>query len=151
MKKLSCIVLAIILLVASTGYAGALFSGYEKLPWGSSVKNVSKAFPKGKMGKLGSQTTYKQTKPSADIKQRTFAFSANGLVAVSVTLSPEYVKKNGIEKVLARYKKQYGEGVIDRTGAPHMVTYRWQGKDIRITFAYAPKRPEMSVLMYEKK
>jgi len=48
-------------------------------------------------------------------------------------------------------KKQYGEGVIDRSSAPHMVTYRWQGKDIRITFAYAPKRPEFTVLMYEKK
>ena len=103
------------------------------------------------MAKLGTQDTYKQLKPSREIKQRTFAFAANRLVAVSVTMDPAYVKKNGIEKLLTQQKKQYGDGVMDRTGAPHMVKYLWQDQSTRITFAYAPIRPEMTVLMYEKK
>ena len=80
-----------------------------------------------------------------------FFFAADKLVTVSVTLDPDYVKKNGIEKLLAKQKKLYGEGVIDRSGAPHMVTCIWQDQSTRVTFAYAPKRPDMTVLMYEKK
>lgn len=151
MKKLSIALLLLSFLAGTAVYAGQLFGGYGKLPWGSTIKSVSKAYPKGKMAKLGANDTYKQLKPAADIKQRTFAFAANKLVAVSITLDPAYVNKNGIEKLLAKQKKMYGEGVIDRTGAPHMVTYRWQDQGTRITFAYAPKRPEMTVLMYEKK
>jgi hypothetical protein len=140
------------MLLGSTSVSAAgIFAGYGKLPWGADVKSVTRAYPKGKMAKLGTQDTYKQLKPSIDIKQRTFAFAASKLVAVSVTMDPDYVKKNGIEKLLAKQKKQYGEGMIDRSGAPHMVTYRWQDKGTRITFAYAPKRPDMTVLMYEKK
>lgn len=151
MKKLIYLFGLLSLLLASTAFAAQLFAGYGKQPWGAPVKSVAKAYPKGKMAKLGAQDTYKQLKPSVEIKQRTFAFSANRLMAVSVTMDPVYVKKNGIEKLLAKYKKQYGEGVIDRSGAPHMVKYLWQDKSTRITFAYAPKRPEMTVLMYEKK
>jgi hypothetical protein len=138
-------------LLASTAYAAGLFAGYGKQPWGSSVKSVQKAYPKGKLSKLGTQDLYKQLKPSSDIKQRSFAFTANKLVAVSVTMDPAYVKKTGIEKILANQKKRYGEGLIDRTGAPHMVKYLWQDQSTRITMAYAPKRPEMTVLMFEKK
>ena len=151
MKKLSTILLTIILFTAVSAFAATIFSGYGKLPWGADIKSVSRAYPKGKMAKLGAQDTYKQLKPTKDIKQRTFAFAANKLVAVSVTMDPAYVSKNGIEKLLAKQQKLYGEGVIDRTGAPHMLTYRWQDKATRITFAYAPKRPEMTVMMYEKK
>jgi hypothetical protein len=151
MKKLSVLLFSIILLTAASVFAAEIFSGYGKLPWGSDIKQVSRAYPKGKMAKLGTQDTYKQLNPAKDIKQRTFAFAANKLVAVSVTMDPAYVGKTGIEKLLAKQKKLYGEGVIDRTGAPHMVTYRWQDKGTRITFAYAPKRPEMTVMMYEKK
>jgi len=151
MKKLSAILLAIMLLSGATLFAAEIFGGYGKLPWGASIKSVTKAYPKGNMAKLGTQDIYKQLKPAKDIKQRTFAFAADKLVAVSVTMDPAYVNKTGIEKLLAKQKKIYGEGTIDRTGAPHMVTYRWQDKGTRITFAYAPKRPEMTVLMYEKK
>ena len=72
-------------------------------------------------------------------------------MAVSVTMDPSYVKKNGIEKLVAMQKKKYGEGIIDRTGAPHIVSYRWQGNGVKITFAYAPKKPEFTVMMFEKK
>lgn len=151
MKKRFFAIVALVVLLCVEVCAAPIFAGYGKIPWGADLKSVSKAYPKGKISKLGAQDVYKQLKPSSDIRQRSFAFVGNKLVAVSVTMNPVYVKKNGIEKLLAMQKKKYGEGVIDRTGAPHMVTYRWQGKGVRITFAYAPKRPEFTVLMYENK
>ena len=151
MKKYISLFFLLTFLLAATAFAAQLFAGYGKQPWGASVKSVSKAYPKGTMAKLGAQDTYKQLNPSREIRQRTFAFAANKLVAVSVTMDPAHVKKNGIEKLLAKQKKQYGDGVIDRSGAPHMVKYLWQDQSTRITFAYAPKKPEMTVLMYEKK
>lgn len=151
MKKFVYLLCLLIFLLASTAFAAQLYAGYGKQPWGASIKSVQKAYPKGKLSKLGAQDLYKQLKPSSEIKQRSFAFAANKLVAVSVTMDPLYVKKNGIEKLLAKQKKLYGDGLIDRTGAPHMVKYSWQNQSTRITFAYAPKRPEMTVLMYEKK
>ncbi len=151
MKKICWLFLPICLLFALSVSAASLFAGYGKQPWGMSMSNVTKAYPKGKVAKLGTQDIYKQLNPSKEIRQRTFAFAANKLVAVSVSMDPEYVKKNGVEKLLAKQSKLYGEGVIDRTGAPHMVTYRWQDQATRITFTYAPKRPEMTIMMYEKK
>lgn len=151
MKKHIYLFCLLTLLLSSAAFAAQIFAGYGKQLWGADIKSVTKAYPKGKLAKLGTQDVYKQLKPSSEIKQRTFAFAANRLVAVSVTMDPAYVTKNGIEKLLAKQQKLYGQGVIDRTGAPHMVTYRWQDQSTRITFAYAPKRPEMTVLMYEKK
>ena len=151
MKKYISLFCLLTFLFSATAFAAQVFAGYGKQPWGASVKSVAKAYPKGTLAKLGTQDTYKQLKPSREIKQRTFAFAANRLVAVSVTMDPAYVKKSGIEKLLAQQKKQYGDGVIDRSGAPHMVKYLWQDQSTRITFAYAPKRPDMTVLMYEKK
>lgn len=151
MKKHIYLLCLLTLLLSSAAFAAQIFAGYGKQSWGAGINRVTKAYPKGKLAKLGTQDVYKQLKPSSEIKQRTFAFASNGLVAVSVTMDPAYVKKNGIEKLLAKQQKLYGQGMIDRTGAPHMVTYRWQDQSTRITFAYAPKRPEMTVLMYEKK
>lgn len=151
MKKYLLLLTVLLLSLFSVAFAGQIFSGYGKQPWGAEMKSVMKAYPKGKILKLGSQDIYKQLKPSSEIKQRTFAFTAGKLVAVSVTMNPDYVNKNGIEKLLAKQKKLYGDGVIDRAGAPHMVTYRWQDQATRITFAYAPKKPEMTVLMFERK
>jgi hypothetical protein len=151
MKKLSLIFLLLTLVCSASVFAASTFDGYEKQPWGASIKSITKAYPKGKLSKLGAQDIYKQVNPSKEIKQRSFAFAANKLVAVSVTMNPEYVSKNGIERLLARQKKLYGEGDVDRSSAPHMVSYRWQSKGTRITFAYAPKKPDMTVLMYEKK
>jgi len=151
MKKYMYALCLLTILFASIATAAQIFAGYGKQPWGASVKSVEKAYPKGTLSKLGTQDLYKQLKPSREIKQRSFAFTGNKLVAVSVTMDPAYVKKNGIEKLLAKQTKQYGDGVIDRSSAPHMVTYRWQDQSTRITFAYAPKKPEMTVLMYEKK
>jgi len=151
MKKHFLLFCLLTFLLSSLASAAQIFAGYGKQPWGTDAKKIAKAYPKGQMAKLGTQDIYKQLKPSSDMKQRTFAFAANKLVAVSVTFDPVYVNKTGIEKLLANQKKLYGEGTIDRTGAPHMVSYRWQDQSTKITFAYAPKRPEMTVLMYEKK
>ena len=151
MKKYLYPLCLLTILLASAAFAAQLFAGYGKQPWGASVKSVEKAYPKGKLSKLGTQDLYKQLNPSREIKQRSFAFTGNKLVAVSVTMDPAYVKKNGIENLLAKQQKQFGQGDIDRSGAPHMVKYLWQDQSTRITFAYAPKRPEMTVLMYEKK
>jgi 5-formyltetrahydrofolate cyclo-ligase len=151
MKKIYLMFLPLLVLFAVSVCAAPLFDGYGKQPWGASIKSVTRAYPKGKLAKLGTQDIYKQVNPSKEIRQRTFAFAADKLVAVSVTMDPDYVTKQGIEKLLEKQKKLYGDGLVDRSGAPHMVTYRWQGQGTRITFAYAPKRPEMTVLMYEKK
>lgn len=151
MKKYILLLCLLTTLIASAAFAAQIFAGYGKQPWGASLKSVKKAYPKGALSKLGKQDLYKQLKPSSDIKQRSFAFTADKLVAVSVTMNPDYVQKNGIETLLAKQKKLYGDGLIDRSGAPHMVTYRWEDQATKITFAYAPKRPEMTVLMYEKK
>jgi hypothetical protein len=151
MKKHISLLCLLTCLLSSAAFAAQLFAGYGKQPWGADMAKVQKAYPKGKVSKLGSQDLYKQLKPSSDIQQRSFAFTAGKLVAVSVTMDPAYVKKNGIEKLLEKQKKLYGEGVMDRSGAPHMVKYLWQDQSTRITFAYAPKRPEMTVLMYDKK
>lgn len=151
MKKLILFCTIFTLFFASSLFAAGIFPGYGKQPWGADIKSVKKAYPKGKLSKMAHQDIYKQLKPSADIKQRSFAFNENKLVVVSVTMDPAYVTKTGIEKILEKQKKLYGEGLIDRSGAPHMLTYRWQDQATRITFAYAPQKPEMTVIMYEKK
>jgi hypothetical protein len=152
MKRLAFLLLLIFIFCQTDLYAATIFAGYGKTPWGSNSRAVAKSFPKGTLSKLGPQDIYKQVEPNSEIMQRSFAFSPKkGLVAVSITFKPAYVNKTGIEKLLAKQKKFYGEGVIDRSGAPHMVTYRWQDAVTRITFAYAPKKPEMTIMIYEKK
>ena len=110
-----------------------------------------KTYPKGEIAKLGNQLLYKQTSPNKEMRQRTFAFRENRLAAVSVTFNPNYVKKAGIENLLKKHKKTYGAGTLDNSSAPHMVSYRWEDATTKITFAYAPQRPDMTILMYEKK
>lgn len=150
MKKHTIFLTLLTLILAVSAFAAGIFPGYGKTPWGAEIQAVKKSYPKGTISKMAHQEVYKQLKPSKDVKQRSFAFTNNKLVAVSVTMDPAYVTKTGIEKLLAAQKKLYGEGVVDRSGAPHMLTYRWFDKTTRITFAYAPQKPEMTVLMYEK-
>jgi hypothetical protein len=151
MKKLVIATLFLILGLGLPAFAAGLFAGYAKMPWGTDAHKIVNAFPKGEMGRLGSQDIYKQKNPNKELKQRSFAFKDGKLTAVSVTFNPAYVKKAGIEKLLASHKKSYGEGAIDRSNAPHMVSYRWEDAQTRITFAYAPQRLDMTVLMFEKK
>lgn len=147
------IVAAFLLMVSLClpAFGAELFAGYGKMPWGTDAHKIVNTFSKGEMAKLGAQDIYKQKNPNKEMKQRTFAFRDSKLVAVSVTFNPAYVKKVGIETLLAKHKKVYGEGTIDRSNAPHMVSYKWDGAATRITFAYAPKRADMTVLLFEKK
>lgn len=151
MKKAIFLALLMVFALCTQLLAAQLFAGYAKLPWGSSMKSVTKAYPKGQSSKMGAQDIYKQVNPSKELRQRTFAFQDEKLVAVTVTFSPEYVKKTGAEKILEKQVKQYGEGMMDKSSAPHMVSYKWQGDGIKITFGYAPHKPEMTMMMFEKK
>lgn len=126
-------------------------SGYAGIPWGADYHQVMRAFPNGSLGKIGDQIVYKQTKPNREMRQRTFAFSENRLVAVSVSFDGAYVKKIGLEKLLDAHRKSYGKGTIDRSNAPHLVSSIWESDTTRITLAYAPKRPEMTVVIFQKK
>jgi hypothetical protein len=59
--------------------------------------------------------------------------------------------KIGIDSLLAQHKKAYGEGTIDKSGGPHMTTFIWDGRHTRITYAYAAKRPDMCVILFQQK
>ncbi|HEY5975545.1 MAG TPA: hypothetical protein VIU41_12450 [Geobacteraceae bacterium] len=150
-RKMPLLLTLLLILSAGAAMAAGLFAGYGKLAWGSGFHDVNKAYPKGEMSKLGTQDIYKQKAPAKEYKQRSFAFRDGKLYAVSLTFNPAYVKKAGIESLLAKQRKQFGEGVMDRSNAPHMMSYRWEDARTRITFAYAPKKPEMTILMYEQK
>ncbi len=150
-KSAGFMIIAFVFGMLSTAMAAGLFSGYAETKWGADLHAVMKNYPKGEIAKLGNQLLYKQTAPNKEMKQRTFAFRDNRLSAVSVTFNPNYVKKAGIENLLKKHKKSYGAGALDNSSAPHMVSYRWEDARTKITFAYAPKRADMTVLMYEKK
>ena len=151
MKRLVIATFFLVVMQILPAAAAGLFAGYAKMPWGADAHQVLKAFPKGEMVKMGNQDIYRQRNPNKEMRQRSFAFRQGKLSAVSVTFNPDFVQKNGIENLLAKHKKVYGEGAIDRTSAPHMVSYRWEDARTKITFAYAPKRADMTVLLFEKK
>lgn len=150
-KPASLLTIVLVLGMLSSAMAAGLFAGYAGTKWGTDMHAIMKSYPKGEMAQLGGQVLYKQKGPNKEMRQRTFAFRENRLTAVTVTFNPEYVKKAGIENLLKKHKKAYGAGAIDNSSAPHMVTYRWEDASTKITFAYAPKRADMTILMYEKK
>jgi hypothetical protein len=94
---------------------------------------------------------YRQDRPNDNIALRMFNFKDSKLSGVSVKFSEEYVQKSGIDNILAQHKKAYGEGKIDRSQAPHMITYIWEGPKTKISFAYAPKRLDMTIMLFEAK
>ncbi|RNC68337.1 MAG: hypothetical protein ED859_10435 [Desulfuromonadales bacterium] len=139
------------LLCSSAALAATLFAGYAGTPWGADIHKVMKEFPKGEMGTMGEMVVYRQLTPNKQIRQRMFGFENNKLKAVSVSFDGNYVKKTGIEKLLAEHRKAYGEGTMDNSKAPHMVSCVWENDTTRIAFTYAPKRPDMSVVNYTRK
>ena len=151
MKALSVATFFLIITLSLPVAAAQLFAGYAKIPWGTDAHKIVQVFPKGEMLRMGDQDVYKQKAPNRQMKQRSFAFRDGKLAAVSVTFNPVYVKKTGIEKLLAAHKKAYGEGIVDNSGAPHMVSYKWEDARTKITFAYAPQRADMTILLFEKK
>lgn len=140
-----------LLLLMSNVHAGTIPSGYEKLSWGAEFTQVSKKYPRGQLAKLGSEVIYKQQKPTKMIARRNFAFSNGRLHAITIAFEKRYIESKGIEQLLGEQKQSFGEGHMDRSQAPHMIRYIWEGADTKITFAYAPKRPDMTMIMYEQK
>lgn len=148
-NRITCSLL-LLLSSASIVIAGVP-AGYAGIPWGTDYHQIIRTFPNGSLGKIGEQIVYKQLKPNQEIRQRTFAFVDNRLVAVTVSFDGNYVKKTGLEKLLAAHRRAYGKDTIDRSNAPHLVSSIWESEVTRITFAYAPKRPDMTIVMFQKK
>lgn len=127
-------------------------AGYEKMPWGTELGTIVKKYHRGSLTKTGdSNLIYRQHNPTAAFSQRLFGFKGGKLNVVSTTFGKSYVQKKGIENILADHKKLYGECVMDTTRAPYMLNCVWEGADTKITLAYAPSRPDMTVLMYDQK
>ena len=151
-SRFSVLVMVVCLLsCAAAASGGSTLSGYEKLGWNAEFAQVVKRYPRGQMAKLGEEVIYKQIRPSKEIARRSFGFRNGKLHAVAVTLEKRYVERRGIERILSEQIKFFGEGNMDRSKAPHMINYIWEGADTRIIFAYAPKRPDMTVIMFEQK
>ena len=152
MRKFALLLSTVFLFsMLSVALAAGLFSGYAGNKWGTDMHTIMKSYPKGELAQLGGQLLYKQTAPNKEMRQRTFAFRDNRLTAVSVTFNQNYVKKAGIESLLKKHQKAYGPGKQDNSSAPHLITYRWEDAGTKISFAYAPKRADMTILLYEKK
>ena len=146
------LIVTILLACTSAAIAAEIFNGYAGTPWGTDMAAVMKAFPKGQTAQAhGGGTMYRQDRPNDNIALRMFNFKDNKLSGVSIKFSEEYVQKAGIDNILAQHKKSYGEGKIDRSQAPHMITYIWEGPKTKISFAYAPKRLDMTVMLFEAK
>lgn len=141
--------ICLMILLFSSSEAGTIPTGYEKVGWNSSVESVRAKYPKGQINKLSDEVIYRQFRPNRQVARRNFAFKNGRLHTVSVTFEKEYVEKHGIEKLFQEYVKRYGEAVMDSSQAPHMISYLWSGVDTKISLSFAPKRPDMTVILYE--
>lgn len=152
MKRfLSGSLITILLLVSTAAFAAEIFNGYAGTKWGTDLHKVMRDYPNGQLIQFHSDVLYKQVNPNETLAQRIFIFKENKLTSVSVKFSVPYVKKTGIDKILAQHKKSYGDGKLDRSGGPHMTTFIWEGAKTRISFAYAAERPDMTVMLFEQK
>lgn len=131
-------------------FAAALPDGYDGLSWGCRLEQIQHRFPRGAVVKLGAEVVYKQINPSVSIARRTFGLKDGKLHMVSLSLAPRHVKRFGIENILATHLNSYGPGQVDRSRAPHMLTWVWSNTNTKMTLMYAPRQPEMTVVMYEQ-
>lgn len=144
--------LALLLFFSEALFAGSIPAGYEHVPWGIDLTVISRKYPKGSISKTGDgNLIYRQQAPAPAFSRRLFGFKDGKLNVVSLTFEPSYVRKKGIENILAEQKNHFGECVMDITQAPYMLNCVWENSETRITFAYAPKRPDMTILMYDRK
>lgn len=151
MKRLISICIYCIISLAASGWAAELYPGYAGMPWDTEVAAIMKAYPRGTLGKLADQLIYKQVQPSRELRQRSFAFRDNKLFAVTISFAPDFVSKTGLDHLLAIHQKNFGIGQMDRSNAPHLYSYVWENGKTKITFAYAPGKPEYTVLMFHQK
>jgi len=150
-KRTVSLLIAIMLISATTLFAAISFDGYEDLTWGSHLHKVMNAYPKGHMDEYNKEIIYTQDNPNETIASRLFAFKNGKLSGVAVTFNADYVKKTGLENLKQKYIKQYGKGKPGGEGSSHMISYVWESKKTRISFVYIPNRPEMTVLQFEQK
>jgi hypothetical protein len=129
--------------------AGTIPAGYEKVGWNSSVESVRVKYPGGQIVTLADAIIYRQYKPVNNILRRNFAFKNGFLRTVSVTLEKRYVVKLGVEKLRQDYVRKYGDGQMDSSQAPHIINCVWEDSGTRIYLSYAPKRPDMTVIIFE--
>lgn len=151
-KRISCLLIAMILVTATVAFAAKIFDGYGELKWGTDIHKVMQAYPKGAMAEYQKEVVYTQENPDETIASRIFAFKEGKLTSVAVTFSADYVKKTGLENLKQTYMKQYGKGTqVGQGSKAHMISYVWDGKKTRVSFVYVPNRPEMTVMQYEQK
>jgi hypothetical protein len=142
---------SLLLFLSCAAFGAGVPDGYAGMKWGTDLQTVKKKYLKGEITQFHTDVAYKQQNPNAEIAQRTFIFKDNKLVGVSIKFDAEYVMKIGIDSLLAQHKKAYGEGILDKSKGPHATTYIWNGRNTRITYAYAPKRPDMCVILFQQK
>ena len=145
------IAVAALLLTASAVFSANLFAGYGGLRWGTDIHTVLKTFRNGTLGKIGGQMVYTQRDPDRTARQRTFGFSSSGLEAVSITFRASYVQQVGIETILRQLMKNFGEGHLNRSSAPHLISYFWEDPFTRITLTFSGTSPDMTVLLFQQK
>lgn len=150
-SRAATIAVATLLLTASAAFSANLFAGYGGLRWGTDIHTVLKAFRNGTLGKIGGQMVYTQRDPDRTARQRTFGFGSSGLEAVSITFRSSYVHQVGIEAIVRQLMKNLGEGRLDRSSAPHLLSYFWEDPFTRITLTFSGTSPDMTVLLFQQK
>ena len=150
-KLLCTAIIGSVMILGGTCWGGDLFPGYAGSPWETDISAIIKIYPRGTLGKLNNQIIYKQVQPSSELRQRSFAFRDNKLVAVTLSFAPDFVSKTGIEHLLAIHQKNFGPANLDRTNAPHLLAYIWDNGKTKVTFAYMPGKLDYTVLMFQQK
>ena len=151
MKRLTALICTILCLTALAAYAERIPDGYRETPWGTDLRKVMAEYPGGNLGRHNNDYVYRQFNPNQEIFIRTFRFRDDKLMGVSIKFNPDYVKRRGTGRILSTYRKMFGEGAYERAPSPHVITYTWEDAENRISFGYTPKRPDMTIMIFEQK
>jgi hypothetical protein len=128
-----------------------VFDGYAGMKWGTDAHTVLRTYPGLQPAQEGAEFILRQKNPNREMGQRAFIFRDNKLVAVTVKFNASYVKRNGADRLLAIHQQYYGPGTRDRSSTAHMASHIWETPRTRITFAYSPKYPDMTAVLFQKK
>ena len=97
-KRISFLLVAIILVAATIALAAKIFDGYGELKWGTDIHQVMKAYPKGAMGEYQKEIIYTQDNPDETIASRIFAFKEGKLASVSVNSASPLKRRTTFRK-----------------------------------------------------
>lgn len=128
-----------------------VFDGYAGMPWGTDAHTVLRTYPGVQPAQEGGEFILRQKNPNREMGQRAFIFRDNKLVAVTVRFNASYVKRTGGDKLLEIHKQYYGPGTLDKSSSAHMLSHIWETPKTRITYAYSPKYPDMTAVLFQKK